>query len=175
MSADVFPLAREECVHLGWEGHNPNATFPCVAYTLRPVSDEISHFSRQTAMPLTGRSLFTEQTTPCSTVFRNVHVIRNTANLYHNQEVAASHRFIGRRYNTHHDEHPMKHRSWSDVITKEMVALGNCRKPMPPKPYEGRSDLRMLHRTVYLHSQQQNHHYRSGRQPTSPWQLQLRW
>ena len=42
---------------------------------------------------------------------------------------------------THHDEHPMKHRSWSDVITKEMVALGNCRKPMPPKPYEGRSDL----------------------------------
>ena len=81
------------------------------------------------------------------------------ANLYHVQEVAV----------------PMKHRSWSDVITKEMVALGNCRKPMPPKPYEGRSDLRMLHRTVYLHSQQQNHHYRSGRQPTSPWQLQLRW
>ena len=29
----------------------------------------------------------------------------------------------------------------NDVITKEMVALGNCRKPMPPKPYEGRSDL----------------------------------
>ena len=29
---------------------------------------------------------------------------------------------------THHDEHPMKHRSWSDVITKEMVALGNCEK-----------------------------------------------
>ena len=142
MSADVFPLAREECVHLGWEGHNPNATFPCVAYTLRPVSDEISHFSRQTAMPLTGRSLFTEQTTPCSTVFRNVHVIRNTANLYHNQEVAASHRFIGRRYNTHHDEHPMKHRSWSDVITKEMVALvKNKKSPMPPKPCEGRSDL----------------------------------
>ena len=47
------------------------------------------------------------------------------ANLYHVQEVAV----------------PMKHRSWSDVITKEMVALGNCRKPMPPKPYEGRSDL----------------------------------
>ena len=42
---------------------------------------------------------------------------------------------------THHDGHPMKHRSWSDVITKEMVALGNCEKPMPPKPYEGRSDL----------------------------------
>lgn len=29
----------------------------------------------------------------------------------------------------------------SDVITKKVVALGNCRKPMPPKPYEGRSDL----------------------------------
>ena len=29
----------------------------------------------------------------------------------------------------------------NDVITKEMVALGNCEKPMPPKPYEGRSDL----------------------------------
>lgn len=29
----------------------------------------------------------------------------------------------------------------NDVITKKMVALGNCRKPMPPKPYEGRSDL----------------------------------
>ena len=43
---------------MGWEGHNPNATFPCVAYTLRPISDEISHFSRQTAMPLTGRSLY---------------------------------------------------------------------------------------------------------------------
>ena len=61
-------LAREECVRLGWGGHNPNATFLCVAYTLRPVSDEISHFSRQTEMPLIGRSLFTEQTTPCSTV-----------------------------------------------------------------------------------------------------------
>ena len=66
MSADVFPLAREECVHLGWEGHNPNATFQCVAYTLRPMSDEISHFSRQTAMPLTGRSLFTEHGVVCS-------------------------------------------------------------------------------------------------------------
>ena len=43
---------------------------------------------------------------------------------------------------THHDEHPMKHRSWSDVITKEMVALvKNKKSPMPPKPYEGRSDL----------------------------------
>ena len=51
-------LAREECVRLGWEGHNPNATFPCVAYTLRPMSDEISHFSRQTAMPLTGRPFY---------------------------------------------------------------------------------------------------------------------
>lgn len=68
VSVQRVSLAREECVRLGWEGHNPNATFPCVAYTLRPVSDEISHFSRQTAMPLTGRSLFTEQTTPCSTV-----------------------------------------------------------------------------------------------------------
>ena len=51
---------------MGWEGHNPNATFPCVAYTLHPVSDEISHFSRQTAMPLTGRSLFTEHGVVCS-------------------------------------------------------------------------------------------------------------
>ena len=71
---------------------------------------------------------------------------------------------------------PMKHRSWSEVITKKVAALEKKKKsPMPPKPYEGRSDLRMLHRTVCLHSQQQNHHYQSGRQPTSPWQLQLRW
>ena len=34
------------------------------------------------------------------------------ANLCHVQEVTV----------------PMKHRSWSDVITKEMVALGNCEK-----------------------------------------------
>ena len=71
-------LAREECVHLGWGGHNPNATFQCVAYTLHPVSDEISHFSRQTEMPLNGRSLFTEQTTPCSTVFLGTHTLYAT-------------------------------------------------------------------------------------------------
>ena len=27
------------------------------------------------------------------------------------------------------------------LSSKKMVALGNCEKPMPPKPHEGRSDL----------------------------------
>ena len=38
---------------------------------------------------------------------------------------------------THHDEHPMKHRSWSDVITKEMVALGNCQNQCHRNPMKG--------------------------------------
>ena len=149
MSADVFPLAREECVHLGWEGHNPNATFPCVAYTLRPVSDEISHFSRQTAMPLTGRPFYGRWLTaisPCPFVPVEWASPRQPFSAgagvpLHTQEWQFPIALQGGVLETHHDEHPMKHRSWSDVITKEMVALGNCRKPMPPKPYEGRSDL----------------------------------
>ena len=43
------------------------------------------------------------------------------ANLYHVQEVAV----------------PMKHRSWNDVITKEMVALGNCQNQCHRNPMKG--------------------------------------
>ena len=50
------------------------------------------------------------------------------ANLCHTQEWQFPIVLQGGVLETHHDEHPMKHRSWSDVITKEMVALGNCEK-----------------------------------------------
>ena len=114
-------------------GTSPNATFQCVAYTLRPVSDEISHFSRQTEMPLIGRPFYGRWLTaisPCPFVPVEWASPR--------QPFSAG---AGVPLHTQEWQFPMKHRSWSDVITKEMVALGNCRKPMPPKPYEGRSDL----------------------------------
>ena len=64
------------------------------------------------------------------------------ANLCHNQEVTASHRFTGRR--------PRNAPRWTPY---EAPLMERCchqkkwwhwekqRKPMPPKPYEGRSDL----------------------------------
>ena len=59
----TFSSCKRMCP-LGLGGTQPQRY--CVAYTLHPISDEISHFSRQTAMPLTGRSLFTEHGVVCS-------------------------------------------------------------------------------------------------------------
>ena len=97
---------KRKCVRLGQGEHNPNATFQCVAYTLRPVSDEISHFSRQTEMPLIGRPFLWEVvdchfTLPFVPVEwaspRQPLLAQVLAYLCHNQEVTASHRFTGRR------------------------------------------------------------------------------